>query len=188
MKEKNKKENFSEENSKKQEKKDNKENKNKDKSQEKIEELEKQLEEKNNDYLRTLADFENYRKRTIKEMSQARDKAIISFVENLLPAIDNFEMSLNMTQNTPMFIKGVEMIHKNLIDTLKEHKIEEFEPKIGETFDPYKHEPILIEDNSKKPGEIVKILRKGYLHKEIIVRPAKVEVVKENQEEEEKEN
>ncbi len=53
-----------------------------------------------------------------------------------------------MTNNTEMFIKGVEMIHQNMNNTLKEHKFEEFSPNQSDTFDPYLHDPILIEDKT----------------------------------------
>lgn len=145
----------------------------------KIAELETQIEELKNDYIRTRADFENYRKRKEKELFETREKAIIDFVLDILPSIDNFEMSLKMTDNKEMFIKGVEMIHKNLLDTLKEHHFVEFEPKIDEKFDPYQHDPVLIEDNSKKSGKVLGILKKGYKHKENIIRPARVQVKKE---------
>ncbi len=144
-----------------------------------IKDLEKQVQDLKSEYLRSRADFDNFRKRKEKEMSEAKDKAVIDFVLDLFPSIDNFEMSLKMTENQPMFIKGVEMISKNLKDTLKSHHFEEFEPKVGENFDLYIHEPILIEDKSKKPGKVIATLKKGYKHKDKIVRPARVQVVKE---------
>jgi len=134
------------------------------------------------DVLRTRADFENYRKRKDQEVIDARDRGIVSFVEDLLPAIDNFEMSLQMTDNVNMFTKGVEMIHKNLIDTLKSHKIEEFTSKVGEEFNPNLHDPILIETDEFKAGQVVNILKKGYKHKDKIVRPVRVQVAKDKEE------
>ncbi len=148
----------------------------------KIKQLETEVENTKNDYLRTLADFDNYRKRKEKEILETRDRAISDFVISLLPAIDNFEMSLKMTENTQMFVKGVEMIHKNLIDTLKEHKFEEFEPQIGESFDPYQHDPVIIEESEIEPGKIAGILKKGYKHKDKIIRPARVHIPKEKEE------
>lgn len=156
------------------EKQNSKENK---KKNSKIEELEKELEETKNDYLRARADYDNYRKRVEKELQEARDRAIVDFVQDLLPAIDNFETSLKMTDNTDMFIKGVEMIHRNLLDTLKEHKIETFEPKIGEDFDPNLHDPHVVEKEAE-PGKVLAIVKKGFKHKDVIVRPSRVEVVK----------
>jgi len=153
----------------------------KEKKLSKVEELEKQLAEAKTDHLRVLADFENFRTRNQKELFESRDRAVADFVIDLLPAIDNFEMSLKMTDNKEMFIKGVEMIHKNLIDTLKEHNFEDFEPKVGENFDPYLHEPLLIESDKHKPGQIVSVLKKGFKHKDKVVRPARVQVVKDKE-------
>jgi len=163
---------------KKKENKIQKPKKNEDKLKENIKKLKKELEEAQNDFLRTRADYENFRKRTQDEMKQTRERTIASFVESLLPAIDNFELSLKMTDNKEMFIKGVEMIHKNLLDTLKEHKIEMFEPKIGDSFDPIVHDPIAIEDNDKKKetGKVLAVVKKGYKHNDKILRPAKVQV------------
>jgi molecular chaperone GrpE len=150
--------------------------------EEKIKELEEQLEEMKNDYLRARADFENFRKRKEQEIAEIRDRAISSFVVELLPAIDNFEMALKMTDNKEMFIKGVEMIHKNLMDTLKEHHFEEYVPQVGEEFNPQLHEPLLIESEEHKPGTIVNVLQKGFLKKEKVIRPARVQVAKEKEE------
>lgn len=147
----------------------------------KIEELEKELSQLKSDYLRVYADFDNFRKRKEKEMLEIKDKAIINFVLELLPAIDNFEMSLKMTDNKEMFIKGVEMINNNLKDILKEHQFIEYIPKEGEDFNPHKHDPILIEDKTKEPGKVLATVKKGYLYKNIIIRPAKVHVVKEEE-------
>lgn len=147
-----------------------------------IAELEKQLEESKSEYLRTYADFDNYRKRKEVETLEIKDRAVINFVLELLPSIDNFEMSLKMTDNKEMFIKGVEMIHANLIDTLKEHKFEEYMPKEGEEFNPHKHDPILIEDKTKEPGRVLAVIKKGYLYKSKIIRPARVQVVKQEEE------
>jgi molecular chaperone GrpE len=140
--------------------------------------IEKERNEFKDKYLRTMADFDNYRKRKEKELEQSRDRAIISFVQEILPSIDNFEMSLKMTNNSDMFIKGVEMIHKNLLDALKEHHFEEFEPKVGEEFNPDKHDPLLIEDKKAEPGRVLAVVKKGYLMKKEVIRPAKVQIKK----------
>lgn len=147
------------------------------KKDKKIEELEKQIEELKHDYLRARADYDNFRKRTQKELAEARERSITSFVIEILPAIDNFEMSLQMTENQDMFIKGVQMIHSNLLNILKENHYEEFSPKIGEEFNPHLHDPVLIEDKSKKEGTIIGILKKGYKKGDNIVRHARVQVV-----------
>ena len=154
--------------------------------EEKVKLLEKELIETKNDYFRARADYENFRKRKEIELAETKDRVIINFVEDLLPSIENFEMSLKMTDNKEMFIKGVEMIHKNLTETLKAHKFESFEPKIGEEFNPYHHEAILIEDKTQKPNLVISVIKKGYKHKDKIVKPAKVTIVKEEEEKSEK--
>jgi molecular chaperone GrpE len=143
-----------------------------------IELLKEKLEEEKLDKLRVLAEFENYRKRMQKTLEESKERAIINFIEDLLPVIDNFELSLKMTDNKDMFIKGVEMIHKNLIETLKNYNFESFEPKEMEEFDPYLHDPIPIEKHEAPEGKIIGIIKKGYKHKDKVIRPAKVHVKK----------
>ena len=149
---------------------------------EKEQQLQRQYDELKDDYLRLKADFENYRKRMQDELIKSRERAISSFVEDLLPSIDNFEMSLKMTQDTTMFIKGVEMIHQNLLNVLSSHSISMYEPQVGEEFNVKEHEPILIEHESHQPGTIVGVLQKGYKLKNTVLRPARVQVVKEKEE------
>jgi molecular chaperone GrpE len=146
--------------------------------EERIIELEAQVEELKMDYLRGRADYDNFRRRTQEELINARDKAVINFVEDLLPSIDNFELSLKMTDNQAMFVKGVEMIHANLMETLKSHKFEEFTSKVGHDFDPKLHEPIAIESDKGKEGKILAVVKKGIKHKDKIVRPVRVNVKK----------
>ncbi|NQZ84608.1 MAG: nucleotide exchange factor GrpE [Nanoarchaeales archaeon] len=144
---------------------------------ERITELEAQVEELKMDYLRGRADYDNFRKRSQEELINARDKAVVRFVEDLLPSIDNFEMSLKMTENQPMFVKGVEMIHNNLVELLKSHKFEEFTAKVGHDFNATLHEPIPV-DSDKEEGKVLAILKKGMKHKDRIVRPVRVNVKK----------
>ena len=147
-----------------------------------IKNLNAKILELENEVLRARADFENFRKRNEQEKWEIRDKSIIQFATNLLPTIENFEMSLMAVDNKEAFVKGVEMIHQNLLKLLEEHKIKSFEPKIGEKFDPVLHEPILIEDKDEthKPGHILGVLKKGYKHRELVILPAKVSVKKED--------
>lgn len=147
----------------------------------KEEQLEKELQELKNDYLRLHADFENFRKRSQEEMQKSRERAVSGFVEDLLPNIDNFEMSLKMTENSEMFVKGVEMIHQNLLNVLNSHSISVYEPRIGDKFDVKLHDPVLVDHDEHEPGTITGILSKGYQRKEVVLRPARVQVVKERE-------
>ena len=146
------------------------------------EQLEKELEETKADYLRALADYENFRKRSQEELVKAKERAVSHFVQDILPSIDNFEMSLKMTENSQMFIRGVEMIHKNLLEVLTSHSISVYEPKVGEQFDVTHHDPVLVEHDEKSPGTILEVLSKGYKLKDTILRPARVQVSKQKEE------
>jgi len=146
---------------------------------EKIVALEKELAETKHNFLLARADYDNYRKRKELELIEIKEKAIINFVEDILPTIENFEMSLKMTNNQVMFIKGVEMIHKNLIEVLNSYHITSFEPLVGDSFNPHIHDAILIEDKTKKPNQVIEVLKKGYKHKDKVVKPAKVTIIKE---------
>jgi molecular chaperone GrpE len=143
-----------------------------------IEELKAKLADAQGDFLRSRADLENYKKRTQEELMLARDRAITSFVQDILPSIDNFEMSLKMTDNKDMFIKGVEMIHANLLTTLKDHKFEDFAPRVGDKFDVKSHDPILIEDDSAEEGKVLAIIQKGFKRGDNVIRSARVQIKK----------
>lgn len=148
----------------------------------KIKELEEKINEKNNDYLRLLADFENYRKRSNKEIVESKNIGKINLIEELLPIIDNLEMSLKLKEKNPdMVIKGVEMIHKNLISILEEQGLKSFKPQINEDFNPILHEPILIEDKNAQPFKIIDIVNKGYKFQDKIIRLSKVKIKKEDE-------
>lgn len=153
----------------------------------KEEKLEEEIRVLKDDYLRLKADFENYRKRMQDEVLKTKERAISNFVEDLLPSIDNFEMSLKMTNDTQMFIKGVEMIHKNLHSVLENHSISIYEPQVGEEFNVKEHEPILIEHEELPPGSVAGVVSKGYRLKDSIIRPARVHVVEDKSDSNKKE-
>ena len=87
-----------------------------------------------------------------------------------------------MTDNKEMFIKGVEMIHSNLLSTLKEHKIEDFEPQVGDEYNPQEHEPMLIENEEAEEGKVLAVLQKGFKKGDSIIRPARVQMKKPKEE------
>ncbi len=152
-----------------------------------VEELKAEIDSLKNDYLRARADYDNLRKRYEKESFEIRENAVNNFVLDLLPSIDNFELSLKMTDNNQMFIKGVEMIHQNLIRTLMENHYSEFMPEIGEEFDPEKHDPILTESSQENHGKIIEVVKKGYNKHDKIIRPARVKIGKFEEKEEQTE-
>jgi len=146
-----------------------------------IERLEGELDELRDIHLRKLAEFDNFRKRTERERVEITLRANEELVRDLLPVLDNFERALEHSADSDSgaFREGVEMIAKQLWDTLERQGIKVIDP-MGEPFSPEYHEAVhRIEDQSLDPGTIASVLNKGYLFNGRLVRPAMVGVVAE---------
>jgi molecular chaperone GrpE len=144
-----------------------------------IERLEGELDELRDIHLRKLAEFDNFRKRTERERGEIKRHANEELVRELLPVLDNFERALEHGSETEAnaFHEGVEMIAKQLWDTLERQGVKVVDP-IGEMFSPEFHEAVhRVEDGSLEPGTIASVLAKGYLCNGRLVRPAMVGVV-----------
>lgn len=133
------------------------------------------------DYLdmlkRTMADFDNYRKRTQKEKEGLFDEGFSEAVKQILPVLDNFERAVayNDMENKSI-IEGIEMILKIFKDTLQKMGVVEI-PALGERFDPDYHNAIMhIEDESLEENIIVDVMQKGYKYKDKILRHSMVKV------------
>lgn len=126
-------------------------------------------------YLRSRADFENYRRRTEKEKADYYRYALADTLRELLPVLDNFERALDHEMNEE-FKTGVELIYKQLNDTLARAGLTPVEPA-GEPFDPMFHEAIARHETSDvEPHRVVDVLQKGYLLHDRLLRPALVRV------------
>ena len=127
-------------------------------------------------YLRTLADFENYRKRADREKADFFKYALAGTIKDLLPVIDNFDRALEHAEEGDDFHKGVSMIYKQLFDVLRRHGLRPIEEG-GVHFDPNIHEAVVTEQNpSVTAHTVVAILQKGYYLHDRLLRPALVKV------------
>jgi molecular chaperone GrpE len=145
-----------------------------------LEETERAAAEAHNRYVRTLADFDNFRKRTRGEQEDMKRWAHEEIVAQLLPILDNFERALDSSdgqQNPQAFAEGVRLIYRQLFDTLKKAGLEQI-PTEGEPFDPTVHEAIMQVDpaEGQAPHEVVEELRKGYKLNGRLLRAALVKV------------
>lgn len=140
------------------------------------EKLQKQIDELNDKLLRTLAEYDNYRKRSIKEKDAIYPQAKADTVEKFLPIIDNFERAMQTECSDEAFKKGIEMIFQSFIKTMTDLSVEEI-GKEGETFNPDLHNAVMhVEDESVGDNIIVEELQKGYTYKGFVVRHSMVKV------------
>jgi molecular chaperone GrpE len=127
-------------------------------------------------YLRTLADFENFRKRTEREKQEFFKYALAGTLKDLLPVLDNFDRSLEHAEEGDEFHRGMHLIYKQLYDILKKHGLRPIEDA-GVPFDPNIHEAVVREENPTVPSHtVVAILQKGYFLHDRLLRPAMVKV------------
>jgi molecular chaperone GrpE len=128
-------------------------------------------------YLRSLADFENFRKRSERERSDFHRYANLQLVKELLPILDNFERAFTHVPDAEgEFAKGVELIYKQLADALQKNGLRAI-AEAGVPFDPNIHEAVMREDDPSVPSHTVtEVLQKGYFLHDRLVRPAMVRV------------
>ena len=127
--------------------------------------------------LRTAAEYDNYRKRCVKDREDFTKYANRSLLEELLPVIDNFEMGMQMAaqQGTDSMIYiGMSMVQKQLADFLSAQGVEAIEAAPGQEFDHNVHEAIMSEPSDQPEGTIIRILRRGYNLRGRLLRPVNV--------------
>lgn len=142
-----------------------------------IETLEKELAAAKEAHIRTLAEYDNYRKRSTKEKEAAYGDAKAASLAELLPVLDNFERAFTVEEtDVESFKKGVEMIYNSFLETLKKLGVEAF-GEVGEAFDPNIHNGVMhIEDEALGENVIAAVFSKGYKIGTRILRPAMVQV------------
>lgn len=146
----------------------------------KVADLEQQLEKEKKEYLFLMAEFDNFRKRTLKEKSDLIKNAGEGVLKGLLPIMDDFERGIKAAESTPegdSIKEGVNLIYNKLKKYLEQNGVKEIDPN-DDTFDTEKHEAISavpVPDESKK-GKILDTVEKGYTINDKVLRHAKVVV------------
>lgn len=129
-----------------------------------------------NRYMRTLADFENFRKRSEREKQEYFKYALANVFKDLLPVLDNFDRALDHAEEGDDFHKGVLLIYKQLFDLLKKAGLRPIEES-DVIFDPNVHEAVIREENPAVANQtVVGVLQKGYFLHDRLIRPALVKV------------
>ena len=149
--------------------------------------LDRELAECKDRLLRTLADMDNMRKRTEREVADARIYGISNFARDILGVADNMhramaalddELRAKADEPTKVLLEGVELTERELINVLEKHGVKRIEP-LGQKFDPNRHQAMYeIEDASVPAGTVVQVMQAGYLIGDRMLRPALVAVAK----------
>ncbi len=145
--------------------------------EQKLEKAEALAKENYDKWLRQLAEFENFRKRTNSEKLGMYNNGVRDTVEKILPVLDNFERAVNMSEDKESSTyKGIEMILKQFIEVLQSMGVEEI-PAEGEPFDPNVHAAVMhIDDEGCDDNVVVEVFQKGYKHGDKVIRPSMVKV------------
>jgi len=130
------------------------------------------------DLKRLKAEFENYRKRMVREQTQMIERASATIVERLLPVLDNFELALmaaDRTKDYESMVKGVEMVYGELLEMLKREGLERIE-SLHKPFDPELHEAVMHTEGEGDEIVVLDEMRPGYKLGGRVIRPAMVKV------------
>ena len=132
-------------------------------------------------YVRLQADFDNFRRRTKENEAKAADTYKAETLKSFLPVLDNFELALSHMKkydSGEAYLKGFELLQKQLVKIMTDFGVKEIDAK-GKAFDPHFHEAVMMVQSDEMEDETVALVfQKGYLYKDTVLRPAKVQVVK----------
>lgn len=137
------------------------------------------IEELNDKYMRTFAEFDNFRKRSEKEKAAMFEVGAKSIVEKILPIVDSFERGLATIpeeKKTEPFAEGMDMVYKQLMKALEEAGVKPIEA-VGSEFNPDLHNAVMhIEDENFESNIVAEEFQKGYMYRESVVRHSMVKV------------
>jgi molecular chaperone GrpE len=127
---------------------------------------------------RMQAEFDNARKRAVKEQQDFRDYALVDTIKTIIPVLDSFDRALQSSPEKSEFHAGVELIHKQLVDALTKLGVKPISAK-GEQFDPRYHEAIeMVDTEDVDDHQVLEELQRGYKLKDRLLRPAMVKVAR----------
>ncbi len=146
-----------------------------------IEQLRGEKDELFEKFQRVSADYANFQKRSTRQITETVAYEKEKIIKTVLPALDNFEHTLNNAQSAAdddVFVKGVRIIYDQMLDILKSHGVEQIKA-LDEEFDPALHQAMMQKDESdKEEGIVLEEFQKGYTLNGRVIRPSKVIVNK----------
>ena len=131
-------------------------------------------------WMRKAAEFDNYRKRVERERKEQSDQAVFDLLQDLLLIVDDFDRALTVDagEGGEAYRRGVELIHAKFQELLKKLRVRPIEA-LGADFDPNIHQAVIQEASpGHRDGEVIGVMRKGYMLGDRLLRPAMVKVAK----------
>ncbi len=137
--------------------------------------FEREIAELNDKYLRALADYQNFRRRSIENEQRERVAGVAALGRLLVPVLDQFELALSASGDAERLRDGMKLIRTELLKALLAAGVEPVEPSVGDEFDPNQHEAVMRQPaEGVGPDAISAVLQPGYRLGEMVLRPAKV--------------
>jgi molecular chaperone GrpE len=142
-----------------------------------VQRLKEELRREHDTLLRTLADFDNYRRRVERDSASAARSGKRDVILSLLEVLDGFDRALNHIDDAPSSVaQGVQAIHRNLLGVLERHGVTRFD-SLGEPFDPHFHDAIgTVDSDEVESGTVADEFQRGYRWGDEVLRPARVRV------------
>ena len=143
-----------------------------------LEELRRERDAVQDRLLRTAAEFDNYRKRMDRERRDLAEYTAGEVMKELLTIIDNLERALHAAEQDDPLRKGVELIHKQMLEMLRKRGVTPIDA-LGADFDPNLHQAVIHEESAQhREGEVMEELQRGYVVGDRLLRPSMVKVAK----------
>jgi molecular chaperone GrpE len=147
-----------------------------------LESLQAQVEEQQDGWLRTRADFDNFKKRVQRDAARSYQDAMASIIKTYLPVADDLDRALKNKPEGPQvagWVNGIELIYQKLLTQMKNQGVEPMDVNPGDEFDPNIHEAITQEEHPEyTEGQIIDVVQPGYRISDRIIRPAMVRVAR----------
>ncbi len=146
------------------------------KLKEELDQIKAELEESQNRYMRLAAEYDNYKKRTAKELDARYSDAKLDIMKEILPVLDNFERGLAAECSDSAYKEGVVLIFKQFTDLLAQQGVTEIEA-VGQPFDPNLHNAVMhVEDETLGDNTVAEVFMKGYKQGDKVLRHSMVKV------------
>lgn len=137
--------------------------------------LQKDIKEQNDKYLRMLAEYDNFRKRSQADNERQKLVGITQTLTAVFPVIDSINRALEVLADDDKALSGIVQIKKQFDLAMQKIGVEQI-PALGEEFNPEVHNAVMQEENAEQAGKVIAVFQEGYKYKDFVIRPAMVKV------------